>query len=154
MDDRPTEPLGTATHTNGPDAPTQSSVPMVRPSTGKRLYRSSDQKLFLGVCGGLGEYFDVDPTLVRIIFAAGTLAGGVTLLLYAILAAIMPSEDTLDLHPREAAQRTLDEATGEMKRGADYVTAQARRITRRGRGGGGGDGAGTTTGGADSAPQP
>ena len=151
MDDRPTEPLGTATHTNGPDAPTQPPVPMVRPSAGKRLYRSSDQKLFLGVCGGLGEYFDVDPTLVRIIFVLGTLAGGVTLLLYGILAAIMPSEETLDLHPREAAQRTLDEATVEVKRGADYLTAQARRITGRGRGG---DSGGSTTDDPGSAPQP
>jgi len=33
----------------------------------KRLYRSIDNKVVSGVCGGLGEYFDVDPTLVRII---------------------------------------------------------------------------------------
>lgn len=132
MEDRPTEPLGGSRHATGPDAPTEPGVPMVRPSAGKRLYRSSDQKMFLGVCGGLGEYFEVDPTLVRIIFAVGTLAGGVTLLLYAILAAIMPSEDSLDLHPREAAQRTLDEATVEARRGADYLTAKVRTLSGRG----------------------
>ena len=33
---------------------------------GKKLYRSNRDKMFLGVCGGLGEYFDVDPTLIRL----------------------------------------------------------------------------------------
>ena len=34
----------------------------------KRLYRSNTDKILAGVCGGLGEYFDVDPTLVRLLW--------------------------------------------------------------------------------------
>ena len=34
----------------------------------KKLYRSTDNRIVAGVCGGLGEYFDVDPTLVRVAY--------------------------------------------------------------------------------------
>ncbi len=34
----------------------------------KRLYRSKTNKMIAGICGGIGEYFDIDPTLVRIIY--------------------------------------------------------------------------------------
>ena len=82
------------------------------PSQGgpKRLYRSSDQRMLLGVCGGLGEYFDIDPTIVRIIFIVLIFAGLSGALLYIALAIIMPSEDKLETHPREAARSTVDEA--------------------------------------------
>ncbi len=43
----------------------------------KRLYRSGTNKIVGGVCGGLGEYFDVDPVLVRVITVVLFLAGGV-----------------------------------------------------------------------------
>lgn len=36
----------------------------------KRLYRSTSQKMLGGVCGGLAEYFDMDPSLIRLIFVA------------------------------------------------------------------------------------
>jgi len=55
----------------------------------KRLYKGRDKKLF-GVCSGLGDYFDVDPTLVRAGFVLAFLAVGTGLLLYIILAIIMP----------------------------------------------------------------
>ena len=43
----------------------------------ERLYRSSTQRILGGVCGGLGEYFDIDPTLVRIVYVIVTVATGV-----------------------------------------------------------------------------
>jgi len=57
----------------------------------KQLQRSSDKKIF-GVCGGLGEYFDVDPTIVRVIFLAGLIIFGTGLLLYLVLALVMPEK--------------------------------------------------------------
>ncbi len=42
----------------------------------KHLYRSRDNRKIAGVCGGLGEYFDIDPTLLRIIFVILLLPGG------------------------------------------------------------------------------
>jgi phage shock protein C len=55
----------------------------------KKLQRSADTKIF-GVCGGLGEYFDIDPTIVRIIFLVALVTFGTGLLLYLVLALVMP----------------------------------------------------------------
>ena len=58
----------------------------------KRLTLSDDRKLG-GVCGGIAEYFDVDPTLVRIVYAALTLFTAFCgIILYPILYIIMPSK--------------------------------------------------------------
>jgi len=56
----------------------------------KRLVRK-DKKIF-GVCGGLGDYFNMDPTIVRIIFLAAAILFGSGLLLYLIMALVMPEE--------------------------------------------------------------
>ncbi len=56
----------------------------------RRLYRSRTDRQLAGVCGGLGEYFGVDPTIVRLIFIVLALAGGPGLLLYIILALVIP----------------------------------------------------------------
>jgi len=55
----------------------------------KKLYLSSDKKI-AGVCAGFAEYFDIDPTLVRIIWLVAVLCAGVGLLAYLICWAIMP----------------------------------------------------------------
>ena len=51
----------------------------------RKFYRSRKEKTIPGVCGGIAEYFDIDPTLVRIIFVVGVIAGFSTGLLYLIL---------------------------------------------------------------------
>jgi len=60
----------------------------------KRLYRSNSNKVFAGVCGGLGDYFNIDPVIVRLIWVAVTLfsAGG-GILGYIIAAAVIPKID-------------------------------------------------------------
>jgi phage shock protein C len=55
-----------------------------------RLQRSRTERIIGGVCGGLAEYFNVDPVLVRIIFVVITLMGGAGALLYVILWAVVP----------------------------------------------------------------
>jgi phage shock protein C len=57
----------------------------------KRLYKSKEKKIF-GVCGGLAEYFDLDPTVMRLIFVAAVLLFGTGILLYIIMAIIMPEK--------------------------------------------------------------
>ena len=57
----------------------------------KRLVKSKDKKIF-GVCGGVGNYFDIDPTVIRIGFLVAFLFFGTGLLLYIVLAVAMPSE--------------------------------------------------------------
>ena len=56
----------------------------------KRLVKG-DKKLF-GVCSGLANYFDVDPTIVRVLFIVGFLTFGTGLLLYLVLAVVMPDK--------------------------------------------------------------
>jgi len=65
----------------------------------KRLTKSkTDRKLF-GVCGGLGEYFGIDPTLVRLAFVLLALFNGIGLILYIVLAIIMPSDKNVEMAP-------------------------------------------------------
>jgi len=58
----------------------------------KRLYRSRTERKIAGVCGGLGEYFGVDPTLIRLLFVLGLIFVGGTLLAYIILMIVIPEE--------------------------------------------------------------
>ena len=58
----------------------------------KRLYRSKDNRMISGVCAGLAEYVDVDPTIVRILFALGMVAGGATLWIYLVMMLVVPEK--------------------------------------------------------------
>ncbi len=58
----------------------------------RRLYRSRTDRQIAGVCGGLAAFFNVEPTLVRVIFVLITFMGGPGLLLYIILALVVPEE--------------------------------------------------------------
>ena len=60
----------------------------------KKLYRSSN-RIVAGVCGGIAEYFDVDPTLIRVVYLALTLFSVAFpgLLLYLIIMILMPNYD-------------------------------------------------------------
>ena len=58
----------------------------------KRLYRSRTDRRLAGVCGGIADYLAVDPTLVRIIWVLFGFAGGPGILLYIIMAAVVPEE--------------------------------------------------------------
>jgi phage shock protein C len=59
----------------------------------KRLVRPRSGRQIAGVCEGLGIYFGVDPTIVRLIFLVLTFTGGPGLILYIILALIVPEGD-------------------------------------------------------------
>lgn len=56
----------------------------------KRLYKSDTNVVLMGVCGGIGEYFNIDPTLVRLGWAIFCFAGGSGILAYIIAAIIIP----------------------------------------------------------------
>jgi phage shock protein C len=58
----------------------------------KKLYRSRRNRVLFGVCGGLGEYFKIDPTLIRILFIIAAFLRGSGILLYLILAVVIPDE--------------------------------------------------------------
>lgn len=62
-------------------------------SNTKKLYRSKANRVIFGVCGGLGEYFDIDPLVVRILFILLTFTGGSGIVIYLILAIMIPDSD-------------------------------------------------------------
>ena len=70
----------------------------------KRLYRSRRNRAFLGVCGGLGEFFDLDPVIIRVIAVIITVCTGVFpgLLAYFIIALIIPLEGSTAANPEQS----------------------------------------------------
>ena len=58
----------------------------------KRLYRSNTNRMLFGVAGGIAEYFNMDPTIVRILWVLIALFGGTGVLIYIIAAIVMPQE--------------------------------------------------------------
>ncbi len=56
----------------------------------KRLYRSREESMVAGVCGGIAEYLQVDVTLVRLVFVALTLMGGPGIVIYGAMWLIVP----------------------------------------------------------------
>ena len=59
---------------------------------GKRIYRSKKEKMIAGACGGLAEYFNIDPTLVRLGWIIFALTFGTGILAYIICAFVIPEE--------------------------------------------------------------
>ena len=63
----------------------------------KRLYRSREERMISGVCGGIAEYFEVDPTIIRLAFVLLALAGGGSgFIAYIILAVVIPEKPLVD----------------------------------------------------------
>ena len=61
----------------------------------KKLYRSDMDKKLCGVCGGIGEYFELDSTIIRLLWVIFTFCGGAGLFAYIIAALIMPKRNQL-----------------------------------------------------------
>ncbi len=57
---------------------------------GKKLYRSRENAMLAGVCGGIGEYFDIDPTIARLAWVVLGFCGGVGIWAYIISVVIIP----------------------------------------------------------------
>lgn len=62
----------------------------------KKLYRSRDDKVIAGVCGGIADYFEIDTALVRIIWVIITLMGGAGIIAYIICAFVFPEGSRLN----------------------------------------------------------
>lgn len=75
-----------------------------------RLYRSRTDRMLGGVCGGLGHYLNVDPTLVRLVFVLVGVGTGIGLFLYPLMWIIIPAEGHSIAKPSE----TIGEGAREM----------------------------------------
>lgn len=56
----------------------------------KKLYRSRQNRMICGICGGIGEYFNIDPTIVRLLWALLICFAGTGILVYIIFAIVVP----------------------------------------------------------------
>ena len=63
----------------------------------KRLTKSKSDRMLFGVCSGIGKYFGIDPTLVRLLFVLLALVNGIGIVIYIILAIIMPPEESVQM---------------------------------------------------------
>jgi phage shock protein PspC (stress-responsive transcriptional regulator) len=115
----------------------------------KKLRRSNTDRVFLGVAGGLGQYFEVDPVLVRVVFVIlAFFSGGLVILLYLLIALLIPQEGSaaqgsteaikenlrsLEQEVSQAGQRVRSAVTGDQGtksdqgNEADQAEAEARR---------------------------
>lgn len=94
-----------------------------------RLHRSRQERILFGVCGGLAEHFNVDPTIVRVAFVVVALippVSALSLLGYPLLAVIMPSETTEQLPGRDAVRSNITELRGDVD---DLATSLRSRVT-------------------------
>ncbi len=58
----------------------------------KRIYRSKKERVIAGVCGGIAEYLDADPTIIRLLWVLGTLIWGAGFLFYLLAWIIIPEK--------------------------------------------------------------
>lgn len=78
-------------------------------STLKRIYRVQDNKIVGGVASGIGEYFTVDPTIIRVLFVLLALFGGSGIFLYIVLWIIMPSQNDLNAKGKDAIYSNFED---------------------------------------------
>jgi len=97
----------------------------------KRLYRSRRESILGGVCGGLGEYFEIDPNLVRILFILFGVLTGFGILVYFALWLILPEREEI---PRDFSDRVQDaaEEIADRARSIGQDVRQAARGSERG----------------------
>lgn len=82
----------------------------------KRLYRSRDDRMIAGVSAGLGEFLQIDTTLVRLVFVLSLFLGGTGLLVYLVMWLVVPEEplasaSTVDAEPAAKKSTTKKSAT-------------------------------------------
>jgi len=97
----------------------------------ERLYRSRTDRMLFGVAGGMAEWLDLDPSLVRLVWALLIVAGGVGLLLYIVAAIVIPEEP---LGAGGAAMGATPGASDDADREARHAARRAARNERRGNG--------------------
>lgn len=91
----------------------------------KKLYRSKTDRIIFGVCGGLGEYFEIDPLVIRILFLLLTVTGGAGIILYLVLAVIIPSEESVK--SKNGNGRKINEIVEETRERAQEFAGEVKR---------------------------
>ncbi len=96
-------------------------------SEARRLYRSETSRMVAGVCGGLGEYLNVDPTVVRVVFVLLAILNGAGVLAYLAFWLLVPTQSSVGAGTRDSAREGAEELRRQVERVADRVRAVFRR---------------------------
>src|SRR5438132_4229166 len=109
-----------------PSPPTPPGPPLVPPPPHpRRLMRSARERMWAGVAGGMAEYFDIDPSLVRLLWvAAAVVTGGLAIPVYILAWIILPRDDRPPAGGPHTWRDWSQEFHGETQRLAD----EARRM--------------------------
>ncbi|MCX6003091.1 MAG: PspC domain-containing protein [Chloroflexi bacterium] len=107
-----------------------------------KLYRSRTERMLFGVCGGLGKYLGIDPTIIRIIFVLLVFCGGIGVLAYIVMSFLVPLETSQKSTPRGVVEENVEDIretatklgneirdtfTGKEKTTEEIAKVQARR---------------------------
>lgn len=96
----------------------------------RRLYRSQKDKIIAGVCAGLAEYFEIDATLVRLIFVIVVLAGGAGILAYIILWIVVPQNLGEGVEIKAGSKQAVNQFAKEIKDKANEVASAFKNETK------------------------
>ncbi len=86
----------------------------------KRLYRSAKSKVFGGVAGGIAEYFDIDPIIIRLLFVIIAFAGGGGAVVYLILWVALPLEPITMFNMNMGSAEPIDPGNPDTQQTTDY----------------------------------
>jgi phage shock protein C len=106
-----------------------------QPEPTKRLVRSESNRMLAGVCGGLGEFFGIDATIIRIVFVVLAFMSGAGIIAYLVMWLIVPTASKVSTPPRDVPK----EGFGEMREGVERGAREAKERYERWRGQGEGD---------------
>ncbi|MBN1617780.1 PspC domain-containing protein [Candidatus Dojkabacteria bacterium] len=84
----------------------------------QRIYRSETNKVIAGVCGGLGEFFNIDPVIIRLIFVLMVLFGGSGMLIYLIMWIIVPLKSSVSQSTEATIKQNAKEFENKAKKAA------------------------------------
>jgi phage shock protein C len=96
----------------------------------KRLYRSEKERMIGGVAGGLAEYFNIDPTLVRIGFVVATIFWGTGVLVYLAMWLIVPSQSNLSKAGSEALNHNVEEIKKSAQQAGEFVKNKIEEVQK------------------------
>jgi len=97
----------------------------------RKLYRSSTDRIISGVCGGLAEHLEIDPTLVRVIFIVLALMSGVGVIIYLALALLVPSRGQEGKSPKETIKEGAEEIGQKAKEVATEVGEGMKKVASK-----------------------
>ncbi len=97
-----------------------------------KLTKSTTDRVIDGVCGGIAEYFSVDPVIIRLIFVALVFINGLGILLYIILAIIMPKAEKADQLPKDTIHENVQEMGERLKDAGEKLGSTLSQESKQG----------------------